>query len=244
MGARRRIYRYGFLITFFILTITIYAQDTGSSVSVTVNPQRLIVNNPFTLSFLVDYPVPGNVSFVAPQIPDFIVIDRLIKMPKTAENGQVQTSIEFSLIASESGRITLEPFLIETTLGITETNPLVLEIHAENRNFVTTVRFVWEGVPQEMPAGERITFTLRVNTQRSGDVPSQLPPPAFFMPEVPQGVILSRSQLSSQEIENGNVLKLMLIPLEAGSFFLPARILLFGEMRYEIPALRIRLTGR
>ncbi|MCL2264564.1 MAG: hypothetical protein FWC22_00865 [Treponema sp.] len=105
-------------------------------------------------------------------------------------------------------------------------------------------RLYWEGinrsaVARQMKAGERITLVLRAAGWNELH-----PQQAFFMPEVPQNVILASPSVSAEERFNGIVIKLTLIPLKEGEFVLPARVLVHGTTRFEIPELYIQIITR
>jgi hypothetical protein len=250
-----------FMVIMFLVNTDAFAQNTGTGprVSVTINPETLTVGNPFTITLLVNHPVPEEVSVIAPPFVWPLTLDRFLRIPRviagtaaqempgrtsSPQNPQtfVQTSVEFRLIPNAGGNIILESFSVMTPQGTTETGQLVLNIRSEERTFAS-LQFSWEGAPRQITTGERVTFALRYAPQPER-IPLQLPPSAFFMPEVPRGVILSQSSVSLQERENGIVLKLTLIPLTAGEFYLPVRNSLHENVRYEIPALNIRIINR
>jgi len=109
---------------------------------------------------------------------------------------------------------------------------------------ILSPRLYWEGasrsrVPEQIRAGERITLVLRAAFWSSPE-----PPPAFFMPEVPQNVILAPAQVTSEERYNGIVIKLTLIPLKEGDFILPSRTISYENTRFEIPALTIKIVKK
>jgi len=92
----------------------------------------------------------------------------------------------------------------------------------------------WEA-SSEMALKERQTLTLRASAETS-----LFPPPSFFMPKVPQNVILASAPISAQEKSRGILLKLTLIPLGAGLITIPAATLHSSETtRYEVPELNI-----
>ena len=228
------------LIVFILLFPHVSAQSNGpAAVVVTVNPEVLIRGVPFALTFVIDYPVPDYVSVIAPSFTDALSLERIVKYPWTFGT-ETRTVVEYRLIANTTGRIILNPFMVYTPQGAVEINPFVLSIENPNpQQRIITHRFSWEGVPGQLAAGERITLTLRASGWNSPQ-----PPPAFFMPEVPQGVILASSAVSPQERADGIALRLTLIPLAPGDFNLPARALQHEATRFEIPALRIHVTAR
>jgi len=119
-------------------------------------------------------------------------------------------------------------------------NPEITEPPAAaiEQRYITHTLY-WERSALFIQPGERLTLTLRCNNWNASQ-----PQPAFFLPEVPRGVILSSVPLSAGDRENGIILKLMLIPLTAEEFILPARVLQFNNIRFEIPSLVIRAAAR
>jgi len=115
------------------------------------------------------------------------------------------------------------------------------------RTKINTVTLYWEGTQAQgsvmtprngvltVETGGQITLTLRTNNWFS-----QQPLPAFFMPPVPQGMILSALTLSAQERAAGIAAKFKLIPLAAGDIILPARTLLYENTQFNIPLLRLQ----
>jgi len=247
MVAGRRFYRTGLLIFLFFCAVKVSAQSGGSAVAVSVYPQIVNPGIPFTMTFIVDYPNPDNVSVITPQLPAAISLDRIVIYPQTHNDGRAFTIVEYRMIISAAlnqsfRHVTFESFMIHTPAGITETGSFILNINipgTEQR--VITQQLIWENVPNQITTGERITLILRTQTGTENSR-TNLPQPSFFMPQVPPGVILSPSNISASERTAGLVLKLTLIPLSPGSFNLPARSLLHENTRYEIPALNIRIN--
>ena len=236
------------LLLLFLISPLALSQnaETKIKVTVTINPYDLTIGNPFTLSLLVDYPVPEDISVVMPPFAGSFILDRYVRSPRISTSGVRQTLFEFRLIPNETGIIEIESISVITPNGIIQTEPVIFNIRGGQEGRVSSLRFVWEAPPQ-ISAGDRVTLFLRVNA--SGPANS-LPHPSFFMPEVPRNVILSNSSISEQDKERGVVLKLTLIPLSAGNFFLPARTLQQEnaqqrqQTRFEIPSLNIRITEK
>jgi hypothetical protein len=246
MGPGRRLYRTGLLIMKKqILTLTLFilivlhgnTQEENLMVTTNISPDVLTRNSPIIITFVIDYPVLNDVEVIAPQLADFLMLDRMVKYARIIES-RVHTIIEYRIIANRSGRFTLEPFSVVTPTGTWETEMFVLNVRNPEEQRLAALPFRWEAPPQ-ITTGERVTLILRSDSWNSPQ-----PPSSFFMPEVPQRVILSSSPVSPQERASGIAIKLTLIPLEAGDFVLPARILQHAGSRFEIPALRIRVTSR
>jgi len=235
--------RNGFyaLRLFFLLVCVIpsFAQNEGTAVSVETSSKTAVAGSPWTITLLINCDTPDAVTVIAPSFAAQLSLDRIIKVPKIT-GMQIQTAVEYRFIPNKSGNITLDPFTVITPAGITETNRIILEIRSYGADLKqVTPKIVWEGAPRQMTAGERVILTLRIHGWNS-----QSPPPAFFMPEVPMGVILASSAPSSQERAGGIALKLTLIPLAPADFNLPARVLEYENYMFEIPALHIRITNR
>jgi len=99
---------------------------------------------------------------------------------------------------------------------------------------ITVHALTWDA-PREMKFKDRLIITLRANSRIS-----RLPPSSFFMPKVPQNVILASASITPQEASSGIVLKLTLIPLSAGLFVLPSYTLNQDDStRFLVPELRL-----
>jgi len=233
-------------------------EGTGR-VTVTIGQDTLTIGVPFTLTILVDYPDPEEVSVITPDFSSNLTVNLFVKSPvitdtnqtqqasrrgrNTEEKVHTQTSLEFRLTPNNTGRISLDSFTIVSPHGARITGPIVLIINnrAETQR-VNSQRLVWDGAPRQAATGERVIFYLRLQNIASLNLDTQ-PSRSFFMPQVPQGVILTNSPITQEEKESGVVLKLTLIPLAEGSFILPARSINNGNVRYDIPVLNIRITA-
>jgi hypothetical protein len=225
------------LMILLMMPVTMNAQNKGAFVNVVTSNDKLLVENTWTFILYIDYPDPDGVSVIAPSFDGFLSVERILKYPRVTGNS-VQTVVEYRFIPVKSGRFTLEKFTVVCPDGITETTPYVLDITALNEEQkIVTLRLNWDTVPH-ITAGEMVILTLRA----LGAV-SWLPPPEFFLPEVPPNVILSLSQVSAEEKKNGVAAKFTLIPLTAGDFRLDARTLKYENFRFNVPALQINVNS-
>jgi hypothetical protein len=226
-------------LTILFLSLSyINPESTKPGITVRTDPEILITGQPFTLTFIIDHPAPEQVNIIIPHLTDALTLDRFVKYPRLTEN-DIQTVAEIRLTANNAGRIILNSFTIVTPAGIAETGAFSLTVRNPGSESVISVRFNWEGVPQRITTGERIILTLRASNWNN-----QEPLPSFFIPEAPQGVILSHQPLTAAERENGIAVRLLIIPLTPGNVSLPARVLQSGNIRFEIPALNILAAPR
>jgi len=234
-------------------------EGTGR-ITVTQSQDTLTIGIPFTLTILVDYPDPEEVTVTTPNFSGNLTLNLFVKSPvvtdtnqtqqsnrrgrNTEEKVHTQTALEFRLTPNNVGRITMDPFTIISPHGARITSPIVLFVNNRTEaQRINSQRLVWEGAPRQAAPGERVTFYLRLQNITSINA-ENIPPSSFFMPQVPQGVILSHSPVTPEEKESGIVLKLTLIPLAEGSLNIPARNFNNANVRYDIPALNIRITAR
>jgi len=213
-------------------------EDPRPQIFTSVDPQAPVTGRPVTISLIIDYPVPEEVTVIAPPFTDSLTLDRIVKNPRVTES-QVYTLVEYRLIPSRSGRVVLESFTVVCPDGIAESGSIVLNIRGENEEpLILTPRLVWEEAPRQTAAGDRVTLVLRANGWNS-----PRPVPEFFMPPVPQGVILALLPLTEQERIGGIAVKLTLIPLNPGNFRLNERTVRHENVEFAIPALIIQITG-
>ena len=223
-----------FLFIFIFSFCLAEGQEHELKIIVRTNPETMITGEPFTLTFIIDYAAPEQVNIISPPLPASLMLDRFIKFPRITES-DTQTVAEYRLTANTAGRVSLDSFTIVTPHGIAETGAFALTIRTPGIERTLTARLVWE-VPPRFTVGERAVITLRANNWNA-----QQPPPSFFMPAVPQNVILSSSPITAQERESGVALKMILIPLAPVNINFPARTLQHDNVRFEIPALNIRV---
>jgi hypothetical protein len=236
--------RAGICYLFLLFAIAVcaqeaWSQETGVFVSVETYPDIPVAGVPWNLTLFVDHNIPDEVTVIAPPFSTTLRLDRFTKNPRI-RGGKLQTVIAYTLIPDRAGSVRIEPFTIRTPAGETKTTALLLNVRSAGTATVPiTARLEWEGVPGQMTTGERAVFDLR----------SAIPPPApsvlpheFFMPEVPQGVILSSLPLTAEERASGIAIRLSLIPLDR-DLILPAATLRYENIIFEIPALTIRVTA-
>jgi hypothetical protein len=218
------------LILFLLLSINVYAQETGAGVVVSAQPEVPTVGVIWRLTLLVDHEEPDEVVVIAPSFTGNFRLDRQFKNARTSGE-KVKTAIDYVLVPSRAGIVRIEPFTIWTPSGNYTTGSMVLNVRGSGALRPVYPKVAWEGAQQQMTAGEQAVLSLRVTG-------ASMPPPEFFMPEVPTGVILTSVPMQAAERGGGIAIMLSIIPIE-GDFILPARVLRDENIVYDIPALRI-----
>jgi hypothetical protein len=218
----------------FILSTAIYAQEESLDIKVVTHPEIIEVGQNWTLTLFVDYPDPDDVSVLLPD-NEALFLERILKTPTFTED-HVQTVIEYRFTPVKSGRFILREITVECPQGIAQTEPFILDISANTEEKKTqSFQLNWEiESPRSIRQGERVILTLRGWN-------SQLPPPEFFLPSALPGLILAPSPFSAQERKNGIATKMIIIPLETGDIFFPARILQYENITINIPAFQIKV---
>lgn len=252
MVGGRNFFRTGLLIMkgckiiFFLLAvnIAINAQEAGPAndnrkVSVQISYETSpVAGKPWVLTLTIDYPDPEGVTVTQPAA-DFLSLERIVKSPRLT-GARLQTVVDYRFIPNKAGRFTLGSFAVICSSGFAVTEPVILNIRAENEEQRPLVlSLVWEGVPSKLETGERAVLSLVSDTYNP-----RTPSHGFFTPEVPAGIILSSLQLTEQERKDGVYAAFELIPLAGGNIYLPSRRLQFENTVYEIPALRITAADR
>ena len=225
---------------------------TGARTLVRGLPDRPVAGSTWTLTLLIDHNEPNEVDVLAPHFDEAIFLEQVLKTPRLinpratdieapigapSELVERWTAMEYRFVLSAPGTVSFDAFTVITPQGQTMTAPFAINIQRPpNTTEVQNYRFVWEGAPSELKAGENAVFSLRYS-----DTPhaSSLPKAAQFLPSVPPGYILESLPLASGEVSAGIALKLRLIPLEANSFALARRQFSHNGAIFDVPALRI-----
>jgi len=232
----------------FCLLIHIFTlpAEENTAVDVITHPLIPLVDNPWTLSLIVDYPFPDDVSVIEPPFP--VSLDSIVRYSRMSES-KIQTVFEYRFIPSKSGSFVMGAFTVICPDGVIKTDTFNFDIRPVNeKKALPVMRLFWEinnrnisplsaAETFQMTAGESALLVLRVNSQSA----DKYPPQEYFLPPAPQGAILALSPLSEEERASGIMLKLTLIPLK-GDFHLNAGILKHENFIFEIPPLFIRIN--
>jgi len=228
---------------------------TGARTLVRGLPDRPVAGSTWTLTLLIDHNEPNEVDVLAPHFDEAIFLEQVLKTPRLinpratdieapigapSELVERWTAMEYRFVLSAPGTVSFDAFTVITPQGQTMTAPFAINIQRPpNTTEVQNYRFVWEGAPSELKAGENAVFSLRYSGAHYAGSP---PKAGQFLPTVPPGYILEPLPLASGEASAGVALKLRLIPLEAKPLVLARRQFSHNGAIFEVPALRVPVS--
>ena len=227
--------------------------ETGPRTLVRSSQNSPVAGSTWTLTLLIAHNEPNEVNVLAPHFGEAIFLEQVIKSPRfvnpdmTTHNEMPTslppeaierwTAMEYRFVLSSPGTVSFDAFTVVTPQGQTKTAPFDLIVRRpQNTAEVQNHRFVWEGMPSELKAGENAVFALRYS---GGNYAGPLPETRMFLPSVPPGHILESLPLTPEEKSVGIAFRLRLIPLEAAPFVLARRQFSHNGAIFEVPALRI-----
>jgi hypothetical protein len=211
-------------------------------------PEVLIQSSPdpvsgesWTLSLLIDYPQPDEVTVLAPHFPGSLYLDRVLKSGRPmgdAEGPGRWTVAEYRFFINSEESFEMDSFIVITPGGRVETEPFAVDVR--NANAPRPV-LVWERIPKELVVGEAASIGLKLSGANSS---LSFPQPRFFMPSLIEGAIIEVEAPSKEDRESSIVLRLRLTPLKAATIVFPERNLQYGNVLYRIPPLRIPVSPK
>jgi hypothetical protein len=228
-----------FFLSLAVLPSVLWAQDFAAPrILVQSAPETPAAGSFWTLTILVDHPVPAEIEVRPPPFPAAFTRDRLLRETRLIQGDDAQyqrwTAVEYSFLLSVPGTFTLGPFEILGPMGSALTAPISITVTGASPE---KSKLAWEGVPPRLTVGQSAVFALKMILWPAN---RPLPPSALFLPVPPRGMILEEvRQGDSRQAQDRAVLYLHLIPLEAGLFYLPPRRLEYEGIVLEIPPLRI-----
>ena len=235
-----RIWPVFFLI---LLTTAAFSQNTViPEVIIQCTPESPFAGSELTLTLLVEYPNPHEVTILSPSFPESFFLDRSLKsarfMPET-DTENMWTQAEYHIKTDSPGTYTIDPFIIITPGGSVWTESITLTVRdALITNAVLRPLLVWDGVPPELHTGQSASVSLLMRGWDSG---FPLPGPFIFMPPLSEGLILEMEEPADSAGAAACVLRLRLTPLGAGPLYLPARSVIYNSINFEIPSLNIKV---
>ncbi|GHT68176.1 hypothetical protein FACS1894110_15130 [Spirochaetia bacterium] len=259
MDRRRTLHRPGLLIDLLIgLLILILgpflsAQDFRSPrVLVQSSPESPTAGSSWTITILVDHPLPSEVQVRLPPLPPELSLERMSSAPRLIRKpaGEAEgvaaalgiderwTAVEYQFSLGGADRVVFEPFEVTLPGGRILTAPIILTVRGVP---VTGFRPQpgWQNPPAVLRAGEAAELIL---TLSGWDPRRALPESRLFLPKTPPGAILDQAPITEGDREQGILLRINVIPLGEGFFVLPQTPVAFEEFTLNVPALRIPVT--
>ncbi|MDR2134571.1 MAG: hypothetical protein LBP27_05635 [Treponema sp.] len=246
---------------FAVLALSLHAResdtDEGPRVLVRTSPSSPLSGSVWTLTLLIEHPVPEEVDVLAPSFAGDLFPDRVFRGGRVlnaegedaaGDSGTRWTVAEYRFIPEIPGTRVIGSFTVTSPRGKTLTPPLSLNVRdAKSLPSPYRPEIFWDTPP--LGAGEEAVLQLRV---RQGDSlspareiprPGDLPGAALLMPPVPEGLILEAAPLDEAARGEGILLRLKVIPLNVSVLSLPARTVAWGDAVFEIPALRVPVAA-
>jgi len=243
------------MATLLLVAVSLFAEDEPR-VMLEASLEPPVVGSTWVLTVLADHDNPNQVSVMEPPLADGLFLEQILQGPRLVNLGSWLTGVphgatyerwtatEYRFVLNTYGTFNFGPFTVITPQGQARTRPFTLEVQppqlaAGARHYGTT----WEGMPQSLGTGESVVFTLKLGDGTYQEpMPTVVPRAGLFMPTVPPGHILESLPITQAEASQGTVLRLRLIPLEAGAFFLAHRRFSYGNAVFEIPTVHIPVS--
>ncbi|MFP3043841.1 hypothetical protein LQZ19_18670 [Treponema primitia] len=206
-------------------------------------PERPVLDGSWRISILVDHPVPEEVTVIPPDLPSSLTFaqsrkeTRLIRT--SPEEGTRWTLVEFLFVPQRTGTISLGAFEVSVRGFKTTTRNLQTYVTAqEGMREEYHPRLVWDTLPAALTIGEEAELILRILNWDPGK--ALRPPP--FRGTAPAEALLEELPLTKEDLDQGRVLRLRVIPLEGTRVSLQPFLLHFDTLTLDVPAISIRLN--
>ncbi|MDR2101108.1 MAG: BatD family protein [Treponema sp.] len=214
------------------------------TVEIRTSPEIPLLNTPWKVLILVDYPEIGAVKIQPPDFPASLDLERVFTggrvVPGPGGGSRQWTAVEYSLIPRQPGPLNLGPFEIRAAGKRALTQPLAFFVRGageepgKRRPF-----FRWETPASPLSLGESGEFALIIT---GWDPRKPLPQGTLLRQKIPADLILEEEALSGSDRERGVLVRFRLFPLKPGDIEVdPSFFYLEGFP--EIPALRLRVRA-
>jgi hypothetical protein len=234
-------------------------EDEFPAVELRTFPEVPVLNDPWTVLILVDYPDPAGLILLPPPLPPALTLERVFTggrlIPGPEGKAERWTAAEFSFMVRQSGSFDLGPFEIRAAGKRALTPPLRFSVQdprdprdskdprdprdPEDTSRTSAPFFRWETPPLPLSVGEGGEFALLLLPR---DPQKPIPEADLVRGKAPGDLILETRPLSAADRERGVVFRFRLIPLRAGDFELGPS-LFYREGFPEVPAVRVRVQA-
>ncbi|WP_232616785.1 SH3 domain-containing protein [Treponema primitia] len=249
MGRGHRYCRTGLLVLIPLIVPLFFSPrlfgQSGEEPVVLVEsfPERPVLDGSWRISILVDHPVPEDVTVIPPDLPSSLTFaqsrkeTRLIRT--SPEEGTRWTLVEFLFVPQRTGTISLGAFEVSVRGFRTTTRKLQTYVIAqEGMKEEYHPRLAWDTLPAALTIGEDAELILRI----LGGDPGKALRPAPFRGTAPAEALLEELPLTKEDLDQGRVLRLRLIPLEGTRVSIEPFTLHFDTLTLDAPAISIRLN--
>jgi len=203
-------------------------------VNVETSPAAPMVNNPWTLSILVNHPNPREVNVKPPSFPSSLALER-IRTEIKLRNDERWTKVEFLFTPLKAGSVTLDPFEVSIPGEQAVTEAIDVRFREEaGAPRLYNPRFRWASpAPSVFPGEKKELFLELSNWDPSMNVPS-----GVFRGRAPRNAVLEeKSPVAAGEGIYRYVISI--IPLEEGRVVLEPFSFNFNTYSLNIPGIAI-----
>ncbi|GHV60819.1 hypothetical protein AGMMS49587_03410 [Spirochaetia bacterium] len=265
MDRRRALHRPGLLIRRLLRALLLVLGWTLSGPSLSAQDLRILIrtspetpslSEPWTVTLLVDHPLPSEVQVQLPPLPPGLSLERMHSGPRLVQKpaGEAEgvaatlglterwTVVEFEFSLQNTGRILLAPIAV-TAQGLSAfTAPITLTVRGAEQG-ESRPHLSWQNPPRILGAGEPAELTLFLS---GWDPQRPFPESPLFLPKTPPDAILELAAGTGPPpvtAGEGVILRLNVIPLGGDLFTLPRTPVVLGEFTLDVPALRIPVAA-
>jgi hypothetical protein len=205
------------------------------------SPEIPEVHGEWMIRILVNHPNPQEVSVIIPDLPSFLVLDRIRTSARLAgqggaakpEAGEKWTAVDFFFVPGQIGRVSFAPFEVRAPGRLGYSPPVSALVRGDTGEAVV----VWEPVPSSLTVGRSVEVRIRV---RTGKVENRQAAMLSCRIEAPVNAIVET--LGAAETGPGEfVLRFRIIALEGPSVRLPSGLVKYGDASLLIPAREFRV---
>jgi hypothetical protein len=212
------------------------APDAAPVILGETSPASPLAGSFWTITLLVDHPVPEDLEVLPPPLPPGMILDRVRIEPRVISSQDPDrrwTALQYRYLVRNPGRIDLSPFEV-----LVQGTPVLSPAYSVTVRPVVVrpapPRLFWRDPPASLTVGVEARLVLCVSGRNLPEFPATGAP----LPPVPPMAIMESVPLQ----DGDEVLAFRVIPLVGPSFILPAFSFPLGTTTLQVPALRIPVS--
>ena len=236
MGRRKRFNLIGLLIFFNLLLSAAAEEGDVLQVRLETFPLNPIVQNPWSVYILVNYPNPLEVDVWPPNFPSLLVLERIRAETRLVDGDTRWTRVEFRFLPLMEAIVDLEPFEIRTPLGVAFTDRSRVRFGPEVYRRHYEPRFRWLYPASAVSPGDRAELTLELADWD----PGRTVPEGFFSGQAPLNAIV-REGLPVPVREGVYHYPISVIPLEGSNIVLGPFSFNYEVYNLDVPRISFRV---